>query len=387
MKQHISVGIDIGTFTTKIVVVDTTKEGSHIIATAAVESRGIRQGYVVDKQEATNTLLKAVAIVEKETKLRIKSVSLAIGGIGIGSEYVIGSTTATRADGIIGKYDIENAITNAEQKIDSKNKAILHAFPIAFKVDDKEFPTRPDGMLGSKLEVKTLFITCFQQHLDDLLSVAHDAGLRVESFIATPIATQKLLLTDLQRNFGCIVIDIGAETVSTSIYENNMLTAVHVFNIGSSHITKDIAIGLRITPEEAENLKLGVVSSQQFPKKKLDEIIEARISDIFELIDKYLKKVGRSGLLPSGALLIGGGSQIINIEEMGKTMLKIPVRKGQIDMPSLKGTSKDYRYMVAYNTALLAVDNEPLGSSKSSFITHEEGFLTVIKDFLKQLLP
>ena len=215
----------------------------------------------------------------------------------------------------------------------------------------------------------------------------NDAGIKITSLTATPIAAHKALLTDLQRNFGCALIDIGAESVSVSVFENNMLSALHVFSIGSFDITKDIALGLRVTPEEAENFKLGVVTMQQLPKKKLDEIIEARISDIFELIDKYFKKIGRSGLLPAGAIIIGGGGQLAMTEEVARTMLKIPARKGQIEMPSSKGTSKDYRLMVAYAVALASMEDDSVGGPRGMFGTGGDSFITVIRDFLKQLLP
>ncbi|HEY0980127.1 MAG TPA: cell division protein FtsA [Candidatus Paceibacterota bacterium] len=387
MKQSLSVGIDIGSSMTRVVVTEyASPDGGHprIVALGTAETRGVRHGYTINKDDATASLMIAVREAERELGSRIKTAAISISGIGLQSMYANGSTVASRADGIISKLDIEKAIQDAESQIDLKNKSILHAFPVLFKVDGKELPTRPDGMQGLKLEVKVLFITAFQQHLDDILSVVTDAGIKVTSFTATPIAPQKLLLTDLQRNFGCALIDIGAETVSVSVYENNTLTTLHVFGIGSLDITKDIALGLRITPEEAESIKLGTVSFQTVPKKKLDEIIEARLSDIFELIDKYFKKIGRSGLLPAGAIIIGGGSLGPMIEPVAKAMLKIPVRMGHVDIPSTKGPIKDPRYLLAY---AIATNNTELGKHARSNSGDNDGFLSVIKDFFKQLMP
>ncbi len=133
-------------------------------------------------------------------------------------------------------------------------------------------------------------------------------------------------------------------------------------------------------------MKRGSVSFQSIPKKKLDEIIEARLSDIFELIDKYFKKIGRSGLLPAGAILIGGGAYSQQIESVAKTMLKIPIRLGSLDMPSVKGPIKDHRFVVAYAIAERQMEH---GTKK---ITHHdnndtEGLFAVIKNFFKQLMP
>lgn len=387
MKQHITVGIDIGTSITRVVVcTESPRDGElpRVLGIGTAETRGMRHGYIVAHDDIVTTLKRAIAEAEKESGQRIRTAALCIGGIGLASEYATGTSITSRADGIISKLDIDKAISEAEPTLDLKNKAILHSFPVAFKVDGKELPTRPDGISGTRLEVKALFITCFQQHLDDLLAAVNDAGIKVTSFTATPIATQKLLLTDLQRNFGCVLIDIGAETVSISIFENNTLTSLHVFGIGSLDITKDIALGLRITPEEAENVKLGVVSFQNVPKKKLDEIIEARLSDIFELVDKYLRKIGRSGLLPAGAIIIGGGSQMAMIEAVAKTMLKVPVRMGYLELPGVRGPIKDQRAIVAYGVATSTIDGT---TTKSRGTADADGFIKVLKDFFKQLMP
>lgn len=390
MKHSTTVGIDIGTSLTRVVVCEHQSDAlPKVVGSGVVPSNGLRHGYVINRAEATQSLLRAIHDAEKDCGKRIKSASLAIGGVGLASEYAVGTAMVTRADSIIGKLDIDKAIADAETKVDPKNKAILHAFPVAFQVDDKELPARPEGIQGYKLEVKVLFITCFQQHLDDLLAVVADAGIRVTSFTATPIATEQLLLSDLQRNFGCALIDVGAETVSVSVFENGTLTSLHVFGIGSLDITKDIALGLRVSPEEAESIKLGVVGFNSISKKKLDEIIEARLSDIFELIDKYFKKIGRSGLLPAGAILIGGGAQCPMIETVAKNMLKIPVKSGFLEFPaestrSIK-TSKDQRLIVSYGVAAGTIDRVSSTRSKPS---HDgDGFLGVIKHFFKQLMP
>lgn len=386
MRSPIAVGIDIGTTLTRVIVCEheaTPDSLPRVLGTGIAASRGIRHGYVVDKTEATNSLKKALADAQDESGQRIRSASLAIGGVGLGAEYAGGTATVTRADSIISKLDIDKAILDAEHKLDLKNKVILHAFPLTFKVDGQELPTRPEGIQGFKLEVNVLFVTCLQQHLDDLLAVAHDAGVKITSFTATPIAAEQLLLSDLQRNFGCALIDIGAETVSVSVFENNTLTSLHVFGIGSLDITKDIALGLRVSPEEAEGIKQGVVGFQTVSKKKLDEIIDARLSDIFELIDKYLKKIGRSGLLPAGAIIIGGGARIQMVESVAKTMLKIPAKVGFLEYPSTTGPAKDQRILVGYGVATSTIDRV----ATKHHAPGDGGFITAIKHFFKQLMP
>lgn len=387
MKNNITVGIDIGTSATRVVVCQEQPTGvSTIIGFGTAPTTGMRHGYITNRDDVLTSLRKALQDAQVQSGIKIRQATIAIGGVGLDAQYGIGSAIVSRADGIIGKVDIEKAISDGETQLDLKNKAMLHAYPVSFKIDGKEYPVRPEGISGIKLEVRTLFITCFQQHLDDLLGVLSDTGVKVLGFTATPIATHHLLLTDLQRNFGCALIDVGAETVSVAVFENNTLISLHVFDIGSLNITKDLALGLRITPEEAENIKRGVVNFQSVPKKKIEEIVEARLSDIFELIDKYLKKMGRSGLLPAGAILIGGGAQLHNIESVAKTMLKIPARNAFFELPSTKGAIKDQSLLVAYAVATSHLESGSKGQKQQSS-SDSEGFLSVIKAFLKQLMP
>ncbi len=387
MKQIITVGIDIGTSATRVVVCQQEPEGiSRIVGFGIAATTGVRHGYIVNRDDVLLSLRKALRDAEVQSGIKIRQATIAIGGVGLDAQYGVGTSIVSRADAVIGKVDIEKAISDAEATLDLKNKAMLHAYPVSFKIDGKEFPVRPEGISGLKLEVRTLFITCFQQHLEDLLGVMSDANVKVLGFTATPLATHHLLLTDLQRNFGCALIDIGAETVSVAVFENNTLISLHVFDIGSLNITKDLALGLRITPEEAESIKLGVVNFQSVPKKKIEEIVEARLSDIFELIDKYLKKMGRSGLLPAGAILIGGGSHIYNIESVAKTMLKIPVRSGFIELPGSKGVIKDQNLLVAYAVATAQTDGSSKGQKQRSS-SEGEGIIAVLKGFFKQLMP
>ncbi|MBP6857625.1 MAG: hypothetical protein KBC11_00290 [Candidatus Pacebacteria bacterium] len=387
MKQNITVGIDIGTSTTKVLVCgDREGQNNVVLGFGIAQTSGMKHGYVVNRDSVLSSLKNALREAEATSGIKIKQASIAIGGVGLDAQYSVGNSAVSRADGIIGKVDIEKAISNGESQLDLKNKSMLHAYPVSFKIDGKEYPVRPEGIEGLKIEVRTLFITCFKQHLDDLLGIMNDAGVRVSNVVANPIATHKLLLSDLQKNFGCALIDVGAETVSVSVFENNTLISIHVFDIGSLNITKDLALGLRITPEEAESIKLGALNFQSVPKKKIEEIIEARLSDIFELIDKYFKKIGRSGLLPAGVIILGGGSHSNTIESVAKTMLKVPVKIGYFDIPSTKGKIKDQRLLVAYGAATIDADSDSKQNKQSSF-SDNEGFISVIKNFFKQLMP
>jgi cell division protein FtsA len=266
------------------------------------------------------------------------------------------------------------------------NKKIIHSIPVQYKIDGKAVLGKPEGMRGSKFEVKTLYITCLEQHLNDLIQAVEESGISVQDVMASPIAASLVTLSKSQKIAGCVLANIGSETVSISVFENNTPVSLEVFPIGSTDITNDIALGLKVPLEEAEQIKLGVITGTSYSRKKLEEIIYARVSDIFELIENHLKKIGRDGLLPAGIVLIGGGAGLSGIEEMAKSSLKLPSRIGTLSLGlSEKQSFKDSIWAVAYGLCILGIhaDEElPIDTSAKFFHDTKRTIMSWIKQFL-----
>jgi cell division protein FtsA len=251
---------------------------------------------------------------------------------------------------------------------------------------------RPGGMHGSKLEAKVLFIVCLKQHLNDIIRAVEDANIEVLDVIASPIAASMVSLTKSQKIAGCILVNIGSETVSLSVFENNIPISLEVFPIGSTDITNDIALGFRIPIHEAENIKLGITGEMQYPKKKLDEIIMARLSDIFDLIEAHLKKIGRSGLLPAGIILTGGGSGIETIEDVARVSLKLPSKVSSINfLTNIKNSQlQDSYWSVAYGLSVWGLNLSGSDDFVTVFNTAREStskMFSGLGDWFKQFLP
>jgi cell division protein FtsA len=242
-------------------------------------------------------------------------------------------------------------------------------------------------MHGNKFEIKTLYITCLEQHLNDLIEAVEEAGVSVQDVMASPIASSLVTLTKSQKIAGCVLTNIGAETVSIAVFENNIPVSLEVFPIGSTDITNDIALGLKVPLEEAEQIKIGAITGASYPRKKLEEIISARLSDIFELIEAHLKKIGRNGLLPAGIILTGGGAGLGNIEEMAKSSLHLPARIGMVGLglPEKFGL-KDSAWAVAYGLCILGQHADPDLPIDTSSRIFENSKKTLIA-WLKQFLP
>jgi cell division protein FtsA len=347
MARNITVGIDVGSFATKVVVAEATKkETPKIIGAGIAESKGIRQGFVASPEEAAKTIKKAVLEAEKSAAVKIRQAVLSIGGISLNSEITHGTAIISRADKEVTDLDVKRAVSESEDLVSVVNKKILHVIPLGYKLDNQEVLGRPEGMKGIKLEVKTLFVTCLEQHVDDLVTACRRADVEIVDVIAAPLALAAVTLTPKERQVGSVLIDIGAETTSVGVFENDALNSLNVFTIGSSDITKDVALGFKISLEEAESLKLGRVMSN-YPKKKLDDMVLARFEDIFDLVEDYLKRIGRSGLLPAGAVLAGGGANYPNIKEIAKKILKLPIEVSSLKTEAGKKMINPALYVAA----------------------------------------
>lgn len=393
MNRNIAVGIDIGTYQIKVVVASydggDNSDMPNIIGAGFAESKGMRHGYIMNHIDVIKSLKHAISQAEKTSGVKIKKAYLSLGGIGLSGVVSHGSIIISKASSEITDLDAKNIMTVAESEIPksvSINKRIIQSIPISYKIDGKKILGRPVGMKGSKFEVKALFIMCLEHHINDLVEAVEKAGIEVLDVIPSPIAASLVNLTKTQKIAGCVLANIGSETVSIVVFENNTLISLEVFPIGGIDITNDIALGLKIPIEEAERLKLGTVSEPQYSKKKLDEIILARLSDIFELVEAHLKKTGKSGLLPAGIVLTGGGSGIEMIGDLAKNSLKLPSRVASVNFKR-GGKSeqiKDASWSVAYGLCVWGLNqsNETSLGSRLSKVTRNK-----ITSWIKQFLP
>ena len=392
MARNISTGIDVGTYQVKVVtgeyIKTRDKDYKRIIGTGSSGSNGLRYGYIVNTGDVTKSVLEAIEQAEKTSKTKIRRANISIGGVSVESIIATGSTIISRADSEIMDLDVDRVLQAAENSLPQAialNRKILHRIPLLYKIDGKEALGHPSGMKGIKLEVKILFITCLEQHLNDLIHAVEDTGVEVADIIASPLASALVTLTRAQRVAGVALTNIGSETVSIVVYENDIPISLRVFPIGSTDITNDIALGLQIPLEEAEEVKLRGPAGAAHPRKKLEEIVVARLTDIFELVESHLKKIGKNGLLPAGIVLTGGGSGIATIEDLAKAALKLPSRIGSLHLSDEGKTNiRDASWTVAYGLCLVGLSGGSpelnTGSKRSKNIV-DVGFSWIKKFF------
>ncbi len=353
-----------------------------VLAQVKKESRGLRRGYIINSEETLRNLSDAIAEAERQTKTKIRHVILGIGGITLESKIVEGQIAVSKADLEISELDLERALAACQSNLgDLPNRHILHHFPLGCKIDSKRVPGRPEGLRGNKLELKTLFVHCLSQHLNDLIKVVEAAGLNIDEVVAAPLASSIAVLTPTQKAAGCTLANIGSQTTSLITYEDGEPIAVQVLPIGSNDITNDIALGLRLSLDEAERIKLDPMTALHV-KRKLDEIIEARVIDMFELIDGHLKKIGRSGLLPAGIIITGGGANIIDLESLAKETLRLPAKIfNSLEDNRLRSQLRDQSWAVAYGLCLRGLETEREDSWQAKLNQAWKRFINWFKDF------
>lgn len=359
MADHIITGIDVGTYHVKVAVARIPKNSSNsqvkpeIIGTGLAESRGLKSGYIMHEADVARSIKSAIAQAEKNSGITIKRAHVAIGSIGLEETYSHGEIIPSRADSEITTSDLEKVMQDSEDRIMDHipNRRILHNIPLRYTVDGVEVLGRAQGLKGTKLEVDSLFITTYEQHVNDLIKTIEGLGVYVEDVIASPLAASFVMLSKAQKRAGCILTNIGAETTSIVVFEDSTPISLKIFPTGSNDITNDIALGLRIPLEDAEKLKRGAMTSATFSKKRLDEIIQERLRTIFQLIDNHLKKIKRDGLLPAGTILTGGGANVSSVVEIAKSTLELPARTATLDIgKNIK--IKDASWAVAYGLCM-----------------------------------
>ena len=389
-RNNFTCGIDIGTHTTRVAVIAFNRDAKDpsMLAVGQSPTEGMRLGYITNVDQVTKCIKKAVKQAEDILGSRIRRAYVSIGGINLSSAISTGSVIISKADQEITRLDVEKVIALSEENLEILNKKIIHVIPIGYKLDGKDIHGKPEGMHGTKLEVKTLFITCLKQNIEDLITAFAQAQIEVEDVVASPIAGSAILLSSKQKIAGCALIEIGAETVTFGCFENGLLISLAVFGIGSMDITKDIALGFRISLEEAESIKLGSVIGGDYPKKKVDEIIEARLSDIFELVENHLKRLHRSELLPAGVIISGGGAHINNIEEFARTQLRLPVKIGPSDTTiNNKLKIKDASWYTVFGLAMSQGDELQNNNIRGDAGDNINQIKRFFKSIFSQLLP
>jgi cell division protein FtsA len=381
-----------------------------ILGIGSAPMRGMQKGVITDVEEAVAAVGSALDAAERMAGVPIERAYVSINGSHIASQNSRGVIAVGRADGEISADDVARVINAAQAISLPSNREILHVLAQNFIVDGQEHIHDPVGMTGVRLEVETHIISGSAPFIKNLTKVVNRAGIHIEDFVFAPLAAALSVVDKRQKELGCVLVDLGGGTTSLVAYEENTLLHTAVLPLGSSHITNDIAIGLRTSIDVAEAIKLQygtaeiddiksnemiVVESEEaaeqesVSRQEVANIISARLGEIFSFVDRELKRIGRSGLLPAGVVLSGGGAQLPGVVEVAKKRLRLPARIGRPkSFPGVAQDTSDPGFAIVFGLVQWALDQEQKTASRPSLSLPDVGqTVSNIKDWFKTFLP
>jgi cell division protein FtsA len=353
-KSRIIAAIELGsskvsTLISQIIVDPTTLERTiNIVGASQVNSRGIKKGQIVDIEEAVEATIASVEAAERMAGYNLDSAYVAIGGAHIHSQNSHGVVAISDPSGEINQNDVDRAIEAASAVSLATSREIVHVLPREFVVDGESGVRDPVGMSGVRLEVDTHIISAGSAAIKNVKKAVQEVGIQIDDLVFTGMAAAEATLSPTEKELGCVLVDIGGGTTSVAAYIDGALSYSGVIPIGAKNVTNDLAIGLRVSLETAEKIKLalsakkkkdepdeldlvsmGVTEVTKISKKTLLEgIIRPRLNEIFTMVRIELEKQGIANKIPSGAIITGGGAETAGVIESARRMMSLPVRIG-----------------------------------------------------------
>jgi cell division protein FtsA len=409
-RDNIICGLDIGSSNIRAVVaqIRAGQEKPQILGTGVAPSAGLRRGVVVDIEETVKGIKRALEEAERASSIAVDAAIINIGGNHISCRSSKGVVAVSRADGEISAEDAERAVKAAEAVSIPQNREIIHTIPRYFNVDEEKFIKDPVGMTGVRLEADALLIEGSSPFVKNLNKCLHEAEIGIEEMVLSTLAAAKAVLSKRQKELGVLVLDIGGGTTGMTVFEEGDIMHTCVLPIGGSHITNDLAIGLRTSVDVAERVKLeyGTALTEEIskkdmidltkmegeegvvPRKYVAEIIHARLNEIFDLVNRELKKIDRQGLLPAGLVLVGGGAKMPGMVDLAKSELHLPTQIGfPIGVDGVLNRIDDPAFATSVGLMLWGAGDQMKNMShKKSYASAKSG-LSKVQKWIKTFLP
>lgn len=350
-QGDIVVGLDIGTTKVATVVAEVVASNGRVdvLGMGVAPSNGMRRGVVVDIEQTVRAITDSVQKAQRMSGVEIRSVIVGVTGEHIASLNSRGVIAITHSDRAVTPEDVERVLENSRVIVLPPDREIIHAIPRGYALDGQNGIRSPVGMAGTRLEVETHIVTGATSFLRNVVTCVERAGLVVEELVLEPIATGNAVVMDAEKDLGVMLVDIGGGTSDIAIFRDGDITYSAVAPVGGHYVTRDISAGLRAPLEEAERVKLafGQARASDVPKdltftytplgeeaeqteqmRFLAEIIESRVTEMFQLIRKELNRSNYAGVLPAGLVLSGGGAMLSGVRELGADILEMPTRIG-----------------------------------------------------------
>ncbi len=341
------VGIDFGTTKIGVVIAKPRPDGLEIVGVGKHPSHGIRKGVVVNIPATVEALKKSIEIAELMSGCSVKEAVCGIAGSHIKGFNSTGVVAIRNKE--VTALDVERAIDAAKAVAIPLDREVLHVIPQEFTVDDQEGVHDPIGMNGVRLESKVHIVTGAASSAQNIIKCANLAGVQVTDMVLEPLASAEACLTPDEKELGVALVDIGGGTTDVALYSKGSVVHTGVVSMGGSHITNDVAVGLRCSIQDAEQIKMasgcamssllaqdqiievplmGGKKAREISRAVLTKIIEPRVEEILSLVAQEIANSGYKHLLSSGVVITGGPSLMEGMTELAEFTFELPVRRG-----------------------------------------------------------
>ena len=411
-RERVVASLDIGSSKIRVVVavVDGPEGGQapSVIGVGLSPSLGMRKGHVIDIEETIHNIISALEDAERMAGVPVNHVFVGMSGAHIESFDSRGVIAIPGSEITVG--DIARVLDAAQAVSIPSNRRILHIEPKSYAVDEQKAIKNPVGMTGIRLEVEAHIITGQIQHVKNIEKCIDQAGVDIDALVPATIAISEAVLTKRQKELGVVTIDVGAGSTSVAIFEEGTILHSVCLPVGGDNVTNDIAIGLRTSIDTAEKIKiefgsvlptevperdmidlstLSKMDNQTVSKKYMAEIMQARYYEIFTLVKDELKRVGRDGLLPAGALLTGAAVKCPGVLDIAREVLGLPVQMGfPVEVGGVIEKVDDPAYATALGTLLWGIrDGQRSSGGFSMNSANMKRALSHVGSWFKNLLP
>jgi cell division protein FtsA len=386
-------GLDIGTSSLKIVVAECRNARPAILYAREEPSFGIRKGAVIDLGEASQAINRALLEVKKISKSALRNIYVSIGTPQVKIQASRGIVAVSRADAEIYQDDVDRAVRASQAVNLPQNRTIIHTLTKEFMVDGVGDIIDPLGLSGSRLEVQSLIIDAFSPHIKTLIRAVELSGGDVSGLVYGPLVAARAALSKRQRDLGTAIVDLGFGTTGLCVYEEDRLVGVSKFPVGAGNISNDLAVGLKVPVDAAEEVKVhyGYAYSKEVPHKEsvdlkkfaedargavsrrfIAEIVESRLEEIFDLVNNELKLMEKYGQLPGGVVLVGGGAKLPGLTDLVKQEMKLAAQIGFTLADEWEGRGggfkeylEDPEFVSAFGLVLWGMDSEGKGGDRT----------------------
>lgn len=391
MNSDILVSLDIGTSSIKVIIGEMVNGSLNIIGVGNAKSEGLRKGSIVDIDKTVHSIKKAIEQAERMIGMEIRRVIVGVTGNHVSIQPCHGVVAVSSENREISDVDIARVIDAAQVVSLPPEREIIDCIPKQFIVDGLDEINDPRGMIGVRLEMEGMLLTGSKTILHNTLRCVERAGLEIQDIVLQPLAAGSYALSKDEKNLGVALIDIGGGSTTISVFEQGDIVATSMLPVGGDHVTKDLSVGLRISMEDAEKIKIkhgyafydqasedeiirvpviGSNQLQEVSQLEIADIMEARIEEIFELTINEIRQMGIYDL-PGGYVLTGGVANTQGILELAQAVFQNRVR---LAAPDYLGV-REPQYTTAVGLIKFAHKNAKIQGRilGSSVATNENG--------------